>query len=197
MQVAIELLRASQRKGRNDKAYVQFDSIRKLRSAYASVFQSSPSFDKQCLVMKGERGRLLETTNMPTDSVLFRKFMIGCEKRMGRLVIQEKGISIEMMMGVMDILEEEFLDEATEPRRKRTIAICGGASVILYGGALRGGEIFLLEASELIKRHLDGKYHTSLPHVVAPLMGRFKNETGERNVLIPLPILFLMLLQVV
>lgn len=187
MQVAIELLRASQKKGKNDVTYVQFDSIRKLRSAYASVFQSSPSFARQCSVMKGEKGRVLEITNMPTDSTLFRKFMVGCEKRMGRLVIQEKGISIEMMLGVMDILEEEFLDDTIESRRRRTIAVCGGALVILYGGALRGGEIFLLEASELVKRKRDGKSHRSLPHVVAPLMGRFKNETGERNVLIPLP----------
>ena len=82
---------------------------------------------------------MLEIINMPTDSTLFRKCMVGCEKQMGRLVIQEKGISIEMMLGVMDILEEEFLDDTIESRRRRTTAVCGGALVILYRGALRGG----------------------------------------------------------
>ena len=39
-----------------------------------------------------------------------------------------------------------------------------------------------------MKRCKDGKYHVVLvPHLIAPLLGRFKNETGERNVLIPLP----------
>ena len=67
------------------------------------------------------------------------------------MVIQEKGISIEMMLGVMDILEEELLDDTTDSRRHRTIAVCGGALVILYGRALQAGrgEFFLLEASEL------------------------------------------------
>ena len=73
--------------------------------------------------------------------------------REGQLVIQEKGISIEMMLGVMDILEEELLDDTTADSRRhsRTIAVCGGALVILYGRALQAGrgEFFLLEASEL------------------------------------------------
>ena len=106
---------------------------------------------------------------------------------MGRLVIQERGISIEMMLGVMDILENDLGARDMDAGRKRDIIVAGAALVILYGGALRGGEIFLLEASELLKRCKDGKYHVTLPHVIAPLMGHFKHETGERNVLIPLP----------
>lgn len=187
MQMAIELLRASQRPGKNDKEYVQFDSIRKLRSAYANVFEASPDFSSQCLVMKGDKGRTFQLTNMPSDSILFRRFMLGCEKRMGRLVIQERGISIEMMLGVMNFLEHDLNDAAVDQKRKRDIIVGGAALVILYAGALRGGEIFLLEASELVKRCDYGKKHPTLPHVTAPLMGRFKNETGERNVLIPLP----------
>ena len=33
---------------------------------------------------------------------------------------------------------------------------------------------------------MDGKDHEKHPHVVIPLMGRFKNETGERNMLLVL-----------
>ena len=80
MQVVIELLRALQKKGKNDVIYVQFDSIQKLGSAYASVIHSSPSFACQCSVMKGEKGRVLDITNMPTDSTLFKQIMVGCEK---------------------------------------------------------------------------------------------------------------------
>ena len=36
-QIAIETLRASQRPGRNDSSYTQFDTIRKLRTSYAIV----------------------------------------------------------------------------------------------------------------------------------------------------------------
>ena len=62
----------------------------------------------------------------------------------------------------------------------------GAAFVILFGGALRGGEVLLLEASELCKRVQAGKNHRSAPHVLVPLMGRFKGENGERNVLLAL-----------
>jgi len=52
---------------------------------------------------------------------------------------------------------------------------------------LEGGEVFMLEASELVKRRDDGrKLGNKKGHVVIPLMGRFKNETGERNLVIVL-----------
>jgi hypothetical protein len=43
-----------------------------------------------------------------------------------------------------------------------------------------------LEASEFIKRRNDGRDNDGLGHVAIPLMGRFKNETGERNLLMVL-----------
>ena len=61
--------------------------------------------------------------------------------------------------------------------RKRDLVVVGGAFVVLVGGALRG-EVLLLEASEIVKRRLDGKTHVDHPHVVAPLMGRKKYDLG-------------------
>ena len=42
MQIAIEMLRASQQQGRNSADYVQFESIRKLRSSYFNLYESGP-----------------------------------------------------------------------------------------------------------------------------------------------------------
>ena len=59
--------------------------------------------------------------------------------------------------------------------------------MILWAGALRGGEVFTLEASEFVKRRDDGKkLGNKMGHFVIPWMGRFKNETGERNLVIVL-----------
>ena len=185
-QIAIELLRASQRKGRNDQTYVQFDSIRKLRSAYANAYQASPQVVQRNLLLKGPRGNSFALTNSPTDSLVFRMFMMGCEKRMGRLVIQELGMSVEVVKELLSMWDVELNSEMVDIKRKRDLIVVGGALVVLVGGALRGGEVLLLEASELVKRRLDGKDHEKHPHVVIPLMGRFKNETGERNMLLVL-----------
>jgi len=41
--------------------------------------------------------------------------------------------------------------------RKRFVVMCAGTFVILWAGALRGGEMFMLEASEFVKRRDDGR----------------------------------------
>ena len=69
---------------------------------------------------------------------------------------------------------------------KCEIIICGAAYVVLVSGALRGGEVLLMEGSELCRSIVDGKHHLTSPHIVVPLMGRYKEETGERNVLLAL-----------
>ena len=50
-----------------------------------------------------------------------------------------------MMLGVMDILEDELGARDMDARRKGDVIVAEAALVILYGGALRGGDIFLLE----------------------------------------------------
>ena len=75
-------------------------------------------------------------------------------------------------------------DPLTLYERKRMLIVAGAAFVILYAGALRGREVFLVESSKLSKLIFQGREHPSHPHVVVPLMGRFKGETGERNVLL-------------
>ena len=101
MQIVIEILQTSQGKGRNDSAYVQFDSIRKLRSSYANVYQVSSVGIEQNLLMKGPCGRNFALTSLPSDSFGFRMFMLGCEKCMGRLVIQELGFTVEFVLEML------------------------------------------------------------------------------------------------
>ena len=60
----------------------------------------------------------------------------------------------------------------------------GAYSVICYVGSLRGNEGFLLDLYGL-RLYLDeGREPNSKPHVVVPLLGRFKNELGEQYHLI-------------
>jgi len=44
--------------------------------------------------------------------------------------------------------------------------------------------VFLLEASVLIRRASKERMHDTEPHIVVTLMGRFKGETGERNLML-------------
>ena len=183
-QVAIELLRASQYPGKNDSTYTQFDSIRKIRSAYINASESGPvrGLDNSCF--KTDKGQMFSYLNGATQSKLFVSFMKGCEKRMGRLVKQNLGLSIHLLLDILRVYDDELKDENIPYQRKRMMIICAASFVILWAGALRGGEIFMLERSEFVKRRDDGRNSGTHGHVVIPLMGRFKGETGERNLVI-------------
>ena len=59
---------------------------------------------------------------------------------------------------------------------------------------IRGGEGLILDSDTLRKNYENGNYDSldpiskSIPpHVIIPLRGRFKGETGERCHLVPLP----------
>ena len=182
-QTAIEMLRASQKKGKNDTSYVQFDTVRKIRTAYSTVYESSASAGLHTSTFKGAHGNTFAINKGATDTRLFRKFMVGLEKRMGRLVIQNAGISVELLLAMTTDMEEEYSNSGTDMNRKRELIICGAAYVVLFSAALRGGEVLLGEASELVCRIGEGKHHANHPHVLFPMMGRFKGETGERNLI--------------
>ena len=110
--------------------------------------------------------------------------MKGCEKRMGRfLVKQDLGISLEMLLAILEICESELVDKTVTKARKRFVVVCAGTFMILWVCALQGGEVFMLAISEFVKRKNDGR-ENKMAHVVVLLMGRFKNETGERNLVL-------------
>ena len=98
--------------------------------------QTSPRDVEQNLVMKGPRGRSFGLTSAATDSIAFRLFMIGCEKRMGRLVIQELGFTVDVVKEIMSGWDQMLESDDVSVRRKRDIIIVGGALAVLVGGAL-------------------------------------------------------------
>ena len=58
--------------------------------------------------------------------------------------------------------------------------------LIQYCGSLRGEEVPMCDASGFYTHFEEGMNHPTYPHVMVYLLGRFKNEIGERNHLIPI-----------
>jgi len=80
-----------------------------------------------------------------------------------------------MLTEVLDDYEKELRNPEVDKARKRFVVMCAETFMILWAGALRGREVFMLEASEFVKRRDDGrKLENKKGHVVIPLMGRFK-----------------------
>lgn len=184
MQIAIEILIQSQGKGKNATGYQQFDSIRKIRSSYANAMRGSAigAIDTK---LKTNRGVSFGFVAGPTESVLFEMFMLGLRKRMGKVTCQNLGLSYEVLSKLLELYDEELASEDIKRERFREIIVFGAAFVTLYAGALRGNEVFFMERSEFVrKRNLGVNMDKSKEHIVVPLMGRFKGELGERNLML-------------
>jgi len=132
---------------------------------------------------KGDYGTTFALNSGGTDTRLFRKFIAGLERRMGRFVRQNSGIGIDVLLKVFENYERELSRSSLTNERSREIIMAGVGFACLFCAALRGGELLLVEASELCRRIREGKSHPKHPFVVVPLMGQFKGENGERNLM--------------
>lgn len=181
--VALAQLRYSQNKGKNCKTHLQFDSVRKLRTAYSHIVESSSSGQKSHFVaFRGPTSETYSASNCPTESKFYTLFMRGLLLRMGRQTIVNMGLDHRVLLVILDMLEADFNDRRTDSIRKRETVMTACFLLIGFCLALRGNEIFMVEAHGICSHIHFGKDEDqpSLNHVVIPLLGRFKNEEGSR-----------------
>ena len=66
--------------------------------------------------------------------------MSGLEKRMGKVVCQDLGLDVRILVIILENIELEIRDPRVAWSRKRHLSMCAAAFVVLYVAALRGGE---------------------------------------------------------
>lgn len=190
VQIALEMLRASQLEGKNDQSYQQFETIRKLRSAFSNAFETGPpGVTKGNLVFRPEKGKSWGLRNAPTESLFFCQFVEGLLSRMGRVTLPDVALSNEQVHVILDLALGIIRDPKADHATKRMAIMSGAYFALLYGCSLRGNEGLYLEGSSLvdmIKVGKDGRTGQGAKdvvqgHVCAPLLGRFKNEVGEQR----------------
>lgn len=184
MGIAVAILVQSERQGKSPGSRIGYVSLAKIRSGYATLYNARPHAD-QITVVRTNKGMRLRNSHSPTDSQLFDWFMLGLRKRIGVLVNQNLGISVEVMLEILKHYDAEIADEELDFERLRTIIVCSAAFVMLFAASLRGNEVLMLERSEFVNSRNAGKTGSKdTEHVVIPLMGRFKGEAGDQNSLL-------------
>ena len=181
--VALAQLRYSQRGGQNRTTHLQFDSVRKLRTAYAHLHQVGRlAGNPDATNFKSLKGEVLTISDSPTDSRFYQMFMRGLLLRMGRQVESNWGLDYRILLKILKNLEYEWHQDSTARDRRREITMLGSYLVICFVCALRGNEGYLVEADGVKKMILNGNEERDpdMAHVVIPLLGRFKNEDGEK-----------------
>jgi hypothetical protein len=163
--------------------YTQFETMRKLRSAYSNLHHASAVGSTSMMTLGKDTAKTFLST-CPTNSLWFERFCKGCFKRMGQESHQDLAMSIKVLLALLEILEAEWL--AADGQIREGLAMVGAFVCIAFGGSFRGDEVFHTDLYGLLKYSRTPLVENNLRYVLIPLLGRFKNEEGEHYHLIPL-----------
>jgi hypothetical protein len=164
----------------NHAEYLQFDTIRQFRTVVANVNRASAGANAKVTVWIDDKGLTKRSTTVVTHSEWFERFTQGCRKRMGGIYKPDLAITSAVMFAYLEIIKRKFSTASNEVERHKWISL-GAYSALCFCGSLRGNEGFLLDLYGLRLYLNEGKDpNDPRAHIVAPLLGRFKNEIGER-----------------
>ena len=173
MGIAVVLLGKSLDKGLYGPN-VQFETARKLRSAYSSVWGASRH--ALTLGVLARDTMKIFVTRCPGYSLWFERFIRGMHSRMGDDRRPDAAISTEVMHEVMKRIEMDYVD-ADEEGAKRYFVRAGLFFLSSFLGSLRGEEVPRLLRKEFIDLNVESM-NARVSHCVLPLYGNFKNDNG-------------------
>jgi hypothetical protein len=177
--------------GRNE-AHVQAETLRQLRGTYTKNWDSSPVGVAESASFGRGTGRVRPTA-CPTQSEFFADAWRGLESRMGSKSKANHGTTVEVLKTVCDNIafDAEHADTVEEANELWKI---GAFLCLSTAGSLRGYETFYMDL-EGIRKYIDvgkngvlpkrritkstllsEKECQELPHVVIPLLGKFKGD---------------------
>ena len=153
---------------------VQFETARKLRSAYSNLWGSSRH--ALTLGVLARDTMKIYVTQCPGYCLWFERFVRGMHSRMGDDRRPDAAISNVVMHEVMKRIEVDLIDSDNDMERRYLIR-AGLFFLSAYLGSLRGEEVPRLLRQEFIDLNADA-LEARIPHCVLPLYGNFKNDNG-------------------
>ena len=177
-EVALQMVLASLERG-TYAAYKQWDTIRKLRSAFSNQVRSSAIANLTTLSLADGKGKYFRLASDPCGSLWFHRFMEGCKRRMGQDWRPNKAISMEIMGALLTAVEQRATG-AVDNKSRFQWTMAGAYFCFCYVLSLRGSEGLLVDLEGLIKFDDPGR-----DFVVVPLLERFKGEHHTTQHLMP------------
>jgi hypothetical protein len=181
--VAAVFVRRTLDPGKNTPT-IQYETARKMRSMMSNYIHTTPGGTGQSTIGIADRGGSMFSSS-PTNSIWFRRFLLGCHKRMGDVRIPDRALVLEERHACLGILEEDWNSEMDIHQRLQ-IALTGAMLVSGFTAGLRGEELPMTDLGAIRKHWEESVNYTRKPHVPLVLAGRFKNFLGERLYFQPL-----------
>lgn len=183
MKTAMVFLLRSTHKGRNADT-VQFNTVRKIRSHMANFFHTTPGGLGVSFITA--ENTFSAPSYSPTNSLWFRRFITGAHKRMGDVWKPDRPLTIHELLAIQSLLEQDWNRSSRGGEAQLTTALTAVVCVIGFGAALRGEELPRIEMGPIRKYWAEAEGHQAAPHIPLILVGRFKQQVGERIFVQPL-----------
>ncbi len=107
MDAAVMVLMRSMEKGKGD-ATVKYGTARKACATLTVLWESSPSGGNDMTLSSGSiKGRFV-ATRCPSEGRWYQHFETGIRARMGDVVLQDRAYTIEILLALLEMYEEEW-----------------------------------------------------------------------------------------
>lgn len=140
MGAAVGVLRRSQKPGRHEET-LKYSSALNARDVHSVLYAASAAAADGDLVWRSEK-TLHTLTQYPTDSAWFNSFVTGFRARVGERRKQDAAISINIMLGMQELLEIAWQNatEKSELVECRHVAEHATFFLFLFCASMRGCE---------------------------------------------------------
>jgi hypothetical protein len=100
---------------------VQYNTVRKMKSAFVNVYFVSVE-NQGSAIVGGRDGKKFVTMEAPIYSEFFGRFQAGMHNRMGDKVVQDFGLSRGVMQKFQEVMEGEWIGAKNSEVKKMEIA---------------------------------------------------------------------------
>jgi hypothetical protein len=176
MAEAVMVLMRSMEKGRGAKSTVQYGTARKSRATLTVLWDASPSSGADItLSTSSAKGRFV-ATRCPSEGRWYQRFAMGINARMGDVVSQDRAYSIEVLLKLLEMFEEEWQTHGYAIS-VNSICACMFLLVSCLGG-MRGFEVVWTDMAALRYDLGFCEDADDFSAVSWPVVGRFKARDG-------------------
>ena len=178
-ETAIQIVLLSRQKGRNSNNYMQYDTIRKLRTAFSNQVRAAPQANRRTLAIGDTAGKYQRLGEDACGSFWYYRFNLGLKCRMGQLWKPNRALSLPLLLSLLEKVEERIKGAFNDKDSHRWV-VFSTYVVVCYVISLRGVEGLLLDLTGL-NRH----WRSDQEHVIIALLGKVKGESADSAHLIP------------
>jgi hypothetical protein len=162
-------------------ATVKFNTIRKTRSAMSNYERTTAPEMRHAALVGYKKGERLGFTNTSVYSLWFDRFIVGCHVRMGGDTSQYRAFSIELIVAIQRLLEEDLL-KFQFMEAMLNVSLHGVFLIAGFCGGLRAEELPLMSLDTMTKYISVAQPRSAdIANVCLALRGRVKGEALEEK----------------